>query len=526
MIVYSACLRLTNSDALPQIIGAVEDWLRVKKRLENVPSLAKHVGRFDFRSDEFVETARFDDEGISTVAIRYGHPDRTIQGREWLTEIGLEVREVESICTILLHTREASAIAYTEVDTTRPQFVGEIVKRCSLSSVTPGGQLRVLTEDDCEAFEWTVNDPDRRHPLIQISPVKDGGYLVDPNRLNNLLVGVADVVQIPENTDTFAISDAIGARFCAYHGAINILWPTVSRPSGSFVPSTRLLETDLQQMIAEGYRPEFRLLALVGQHTNAANARLHISPERVQTSSLRSALEKARQTKSSDHSELIYLYKQIDDEQRDEIAELKSKFEITERELSAVESKVEEQANTIASLKGQLQQVSSVSALNNNALKPDERAVLAKAALGKATLPECLTAIELLYSDRVIILSSAKSSAADAKKFKSPQKAFELMSKLCDEYVDAKVSGKGDYDAKNIFGNKAFSARESECVESNANAKKLRTFRYKNTDTLMMAHLRIGNKQSVAETWRCHFLWDHTNKVIVIGHCGKHLDHK
>jgi len=45
-------------------------------------------------------------------------------------------------------------------------------------------------------------------------------------------------------------------------------------------------------------------------------------------------------------------------------------------------------------------------------------------------------------------------------------------------------------------------------------------------EIMMMKHLKIGNKPSVSETIRIHFEWDASDKKIIIGHCGPHLDHK
>lgn len=72
----------------------------------------------------------------------------------------------------------------------------------------------------------------------------------------------------------------------------------------------------------------------------------------------------------------------------------------------------------------------------------------------------------------------------------------------------------------------AYAANEAKCARNNKRAKQLRTFQYRGEPVEMMEHLKIGVKQdSLAETWRAHFYWDATRKVIVIGHCGRHLDH-
>lgn len=40
----------------------------------------------------------------------------------------------------------------------------------------------------------------------------------------------------------------------------------------------------------------------------------------------------------------------------------------------------------------------------------------------------------------------------------------------------------------------------------------------------MEKHLKHGVKGSLAEILRVHFEWIASEKKIVIGHCGKHLD--
>jgi hypothetical protein len=37
--------------------------------------------------------------------------------------------------------------------------------------------------------------------------------------------------------------------------------------------------------------------------------------------------------------------------------------------------------------------------------------------------------------------------------------------------------------------------------------------------------LKIGVKPSDATTFRAHFHWDAAKRLVVLGHCGKHLDH-
>lgn len=140
------------------------------------------------------------------------------------------------------------------------------------------------------------------------------------------------------------------------------------------------------------------------------------------------------------------------------------------------------------------------------------------------TLTESLIVISILFPDRVEILRTAWESADDSKTFQYKRQAFELLWKLATEYWEALVNGKGDVEARNIFGNH-YAANEGE-AEKNARARQLRTFEYHDELVEMMRHLKIGVKDSVAETWRTYFYWDAGDRKIVIGHCGCHLDHK
>lgn len=141
------------------------------------------------------------------------------------------------------------------------------------------------------------------------------------------------------------------------------------------------------------------------------------------------------------------------------------------------------------------------------------------------TLRDAMNVISALYPGRLVILETAWKSADEAEKFRFSRKAFELLNKLCSAYCNCLIAGKSDADARACFGNNAFSSKESETVENNKKARKLRTFIYQSKPIEMMMHLKIGVKPSVAETFRAHFHWDANKKVLVLGHCGKHRDH-
>ncbi|KAB8139621.1 hypothetical protein F8S13_27380 [Chloroflexia bacterium SDU3-3] len=142
----------------------------------------------------------------------------------------------------------------------------------------------------------------------------------------------------------------------------------------------------------------------------------------------------------------------------------------------------------------------------------------------KLTLNDGLCILKQIFPERIVILPSAWKSAAEAARFERTPQAFDLLWKLVTDYWEMLVAGQGNHVARQIFGDD-FAATESETVQHNTRARRLRTFSYNGQEIEMLMHLRLGRKESIAQTWRTHFTWDAERKVIVIGHCGKHLDH-
>lgn len=524
MIVYAARFEVTDQDPRSEVGNAIEQWLKTSKQIADPPSVLDTDGKLELGRNEYIEAATTDDSVVSGLGFRYSHPDRNVRGREWLTEIGVESNPNGAQCTVLLHTRETSTRVFSRTHTTRPLVVQKILAPLTLKSGTPGGVARPLTANDCEAFMWSVNDAGREHPIVQVSPTDNGGYLVDPNHLADLLTGIADLVVIPPGENTFAISDALGSRFSAYHGAVNILWPSVERDGQVFVPSTRLLADELEEIRANGGRSESELLSTVCSRTNDSIARRHVSVERIRALGLQARLEAARAAGEED-TELAQLAKEIDGEQKSQIDALDSENQAKDREIVAMKAERDELARDRDALKAQLQRASQAQVALAPALSASDLTILTRALTDSAVLEDCIKAVAVLYPHRLVVLESAVASARKSKQFTAPRKAFELLSKLGSEYYDALAAGRGDQEARQVFG-KAYAPKESETVEKNKRACDLRTFEYNGKNIPMMSHLKIGVKDSKTETFRCHFTWDAESRRIVIGHCGKHLDFK
>jgi hypothetical protein len=144
---------------------------------------------------------------------------------------------------------------------------------------------------------------------------------------------------------------------------------------------------------------------------------------------------------------------------------------------------------------------------------------------GRPTPEQSLLALQSLYPERLIVHPKAFRGARRAERFKYPRKVLDLLMLLAGPYWEALCAGKGDTQARAVFGKDAWSATESKSTRDNPRAADLRTVVHEGRAHVLWAHLKIGMKlDSDAETFRAHFEWLAAEKRILIGHCGPHLD--
>lgn len=545
MIVYSSLLHLVDRDPRPAVRHALRQWLDKKTRRlppedalrqgmrEVAPGQVLAVEEFEFVEDTPPKHRRAEHDWV--VSYRYTHPDQRIQGRRWITEIGVSAWGSKSVVTVKLSTEEQSTLANDPVATTRPGIVDAIQRACTLHSKTPGRDVRALRLQDADGFAATLRDEGRRHPILVVSPTMDGKHVVDPARLAALCIGVADVVAIPGGEDTYALERALGAGECPYHGAVDVIWPVASGRGPRRVPRTRILAEHLAEMLDRGLDPHSELLARVCHETNATVALHHHDLAAVRHLRLRSELDvvraKLEQSATPDQLELIAMYEQIEKDDKAENERLKESVEALRADLRAERTAKEEAEEAVkqAQRKADSLEHAANAARRGRAEAGDDTIRFRESFLRvqdqRPTLEDSLIVLERMFPDRLVILDTAWKSAHAVDRFQGGAKAFDLLRRLCTGYHDAMTTGGGDKKAIEVFGSTSFAARESETVENNKRARSLRTFAYEGSPVEMMRHLKIGVKPSDATTFRAHFHWDAAKELVVLGHCGGHLDH-
>jgi hypothetical protein len=524
MLVYCSNFKLQPGIGISAIAEVIARWLGTKAKCFVRPE--DIIQGIDQRLKDGSRV-----ESLSTIAHNQSYPllmsvnlshAGDVPGRQWSTEIGIkqDLPNAPIQCSVLLQTHEISARVVAPIQPTRPYVVEELFRHCAPLASTPGASEHYLDENNAKAFSYFLEHRNREVPWIIVSPTREGKYLVNTKRLRSLLLGVAEVLEIPAGTNTFEVQEKLGSRYAVWLGAINIIYPSRQDQGKAFYETHRFMPDNIQDFIEEGRQPENEIFSIITHRTNLPNSWKHISPSAVINARLRiqlnASIQKAKG--SEEAGEYIELLQEADKELKTKDSELESlrlEFEGKEEQILKLEADVEGLKYALSGKR--------TAGDNDDAIKglAPLRAATLGALDGSITLEQALHLVGALFPERIIVTETAFSSASASNTFHYCSKALELMLKLATSYWDDLVAGRPDAEARKVFGN-SYAAKESESLTNEG--KKRRTFMVDGRPIEMQRHLKIGIKDSASETLRVHFEWISSEKKIAIGYCGAHLD--
>ncbi len=534
MIVYSNFIKFDQSVDPLEIIKCVADWLGVEKRNGYIDPKWLFEGVLETKlNDGGVISAVSNissDNGAFQFCARYSHKDKDVNGRKWVSEIGIDFEGKGGAieCSVLVKTEEASARVNDPIKPTRPKLIPKLISKCLASQGVVGLKIKTLDERSAPLFLSEVERHDRIYPIVLVSHKSGGELLVDIDILNSYLIGLADVVHVPHDVDTFRLGSILGDSYKVYDGAINIIFPKRQSKSDGPARTRRILKSDVlnirNRFSGNGFSAvESEVLSLVTHYTNVPLSWKHISFEQVVQSKMRRKLLDEMELKKDENNSTLYPLLEEADKiicaKDDEISKLKE--DLTELrdnlDCALVES---ESLKKLLKNKEKSERVSSFG--SDGVLNRIGEEIFCYLEKG-LSLYAMLEMASKMYVNRIIILDSAFKSAGEADKsdFKYFGKVAALIRKLSNEYWKVLAEGGSDQEAKEIFGAQEYASKESSNLSKDG--KNARTFSYKGRNFLMEKHLKIGWKDSDARTLRIHFEWDGEGKLIVIGYCGKHL---
>ncbi|MGE3795690.1 MAG: hypothetical protein AB7I38_17440 [Dehalococcoidia bacterium] len=528
MLVYATRLWFTPDTQLDTPLAVIARWLSRKAGKQVTAARLLSPTDMSLAGAQRIRSVPAVSDYPKVLSVALIHPDSDVAGRQWSTEVGLRRKQQghDLECTVLLSTSEISARVSTPVKVSRPGLVTELVRRCSISPATQGVATHTLAHEDVEGFRHVVLDERRRYSLVVLSPDLAGAYLTAPTRLQSLLLGLADLVLIPPGADTFWLAREAGREYVPYRGAIRVIYPGVRAHEGYLVPTRVITPQDARALQERGTSVDDEVLSLVVHRSNLPLSWLHISPQVARDLQLQRALlaKRDQAAKSGDQGEWIRFLEE-------QVTTLEASLETRDSSIVSLEKLVEAQADAERqlrfdneALKQHLAEASR--ATRRDGSDEDDRAALLCAitsALSDGVTPAtALLILESLFPERIEVLPDAWQAVRESDGFKHGARLMQLLTSLATDYWEALTAGRPDAEARKVFGN-AYAAKESERVASNRGARTRRTFEYRGHQFEMMKHLKIGVKDSAAETIRVHFEWFPEDKKIVIGHCGPHI---
>jgi hypothetical protein len=434
----------------------------------------------------------------------------------------------------VIKTDEHSTLVASPVEASQPRLIRYVVANIAKATdadfapTVPGVGLKTVGPDidSYRSFEAEIERSDRTGPIVLVSPTRDGDYLFNTVDLQQKLVGLAQVVQISPEFNSYEMAGALGEGRSAWGGAVNILYPPTST---GFVRGRLFLADTITGWGDTQLSRISQVLAWVTNNTNIPRLYGHIRPEGVMQLSLRRRMQTARARSSQmDAAQLRQVLEQAAkqeaeqakyfDELVNENSQLEGRISAYKDELEGSQDELSKKDFTIQSLKDQLERAGDGNASVVNA----ERLVRLVSRKAPPSPLQCLELIEELYGDSCVILSSARGSAEKASQFVHGRELLDLLNRLVTAFRSAMMEG-GDNNARTVFGKSEYAANESETVMGNKALRRQREFVYEGKPVEMLRHLKFGVGDDLTKTIRVHFHWDAARRKIVIGYCGKHL---
>lgn len=531
MLVYANHITCCGVGAKEIIFKAIGVWTKEQLGFGLRPDQLKEDGNFNGERDGAPSRLRVvatNEEKPELYAWILTNADSAVRGRQWTTELGLKLTQGNKLeLSCIVKTDELSTRIMEPVNASCPRVIGYIAsnilqaQEAEFDDSVAGLDVKTVGQDhdSYRGLYAEIERQDRNRPLVLVSPDRDGNYLIDTQRLQHTLFGLAQVVVVSSGFNSYDMAGVLGQQWSAWDGAVNIL----HIPSSTdFVYSKLLLSDQIKEWGDTQHIRISNLLSWVTNNTNAHLQRERIRPEGVMQLALRRRLQIV-QNKSGqlDVTQLMKELAQASQRQEetdnyfDELADGNAELENRIIELNDLLDKKEYET---WSLKEQLTAKGASQASSFDA----DRLLNLVCQNASPSPADCLNTIQSLYGDKCVILDSAKDSAINMNCFVEGRRLLDMLRRLADEYRSKLIIG-GDNKARTVFGKNEYAAKESETVMKNTEWKRARIFDYNGKLVEMFRHLKIGVGDDRTKTIRVHFYWDSAKQLIVIGYCGEHL---
>lgn len=504
---------------IDKFMSLVYEWIGEIIDMD-LPPIRKEKFQYNNEAGESLEI----DWHGSAVGIKLENPDREpkhAQWRRWETQIGAQFNDDGTVYFSLINSfKYVEGYIGSDVDTgvSTPRLVSRILRSKDWNSEYEGYPLKVfptdVDHDSIKSFIDMVFDESRKLPLIYVSRTKDNVSLIDARELSKKVAGNALVYIETENSvGEFHEFKPNFKNYRCKGGSVRVYLPGANSDIEEdwtrhrfFTSSFILQNKEVVEVIAKSIvrrsvlRKKFTVYGV----------------ESIQQ--LRSVEQLNEALRSKNNDEIISAYRTENESLKKQIEALKAE----NSELCTLYDNQEDELDRVREDRNALQV--KCDALEGSFLEVEKEAVTLSDLLPE--LPQTIEDVVNLFklkSKRLIILDEAVKSSRKVE-VRDLNKAWRLLSSLENQAYDLffnEVAG----DKKRIYHEKTgfnLAMTEGTTTKKNKDLVRQRVHQYKDEDVQMLAHVGFGSKKP--NMLRVHFHIDNEDKVLVIGHCGDHLD--
>ena len=445
----------------------------------------------------------------------------------------------------------------------------------------------VITEDNFDLFVEQLIDEERTAPLVVVSRHDinegDSSYPVDPNDLARLLTGVAVVYALDRNDESLERSYRYvfdnpakpAYKYRLVPGCLRIFWGGVDldEPTEYDYARHRFFTSEALESLGAGAIIQNISAGVSRMFSLRAGEVLSVRSVTYQASLLRTGrLEQSRQALTKRLREAEEWRDALEDELEDaeahnssrdalqgEIEVYKELLAIAEEELREAQSRQGQSSGGVTDDEYQLQ-LRDLERANNEAMAAEAKAVdlerdnghlryrieqlegQVRSAEARAHNNETWAGLLLevgrevrdsakvvevakkAFGDRLVILDRAVDSARAYKG--EPSEMFDGLAAIYQHLWPLRFGDEGDvnvdedeFQARTGFG---LTFHESKQTKRNARLAKQREVEYHGKTYDMSPHIKGGDKKR--GYLRIHFFFDSDARMVVIGHCGNHME--
>lgn len=517
---------LSVDEAFEQASDTVYKWVKTKfsRIFRQMPY---YKSSYDDKRDGN-ELGVIYDEQKGRFILRGAHPDVSIPGRMWITDV--QISKDDDVCLLAVRLSVTSLQSCTEdVPFSTPNFVRTLISGigvCDVIRIT-GKKHLLSTQEDISGFLSFLENPNRHLPAILVTPcfsygdsIHDG-YMIDATQLAADLSGVAHIFEITQEAND-VLSERIGKQWSAFNGAVRTYYPGFSLEESDYYQHPFLTSKSIRvKNSIEDNGPDLCMYEIEGYVKNyTVSQRIPWEEYGIDfyLVAYQNRLRELRAASNQSRKQLIISYE-------DQIAQLQKQSDENlsladsyARDCEALQEEIDQQRQRIRQLSARIETLGfQLQTVTGN---PTE-----------LSIPEDGTYIGVeewinqYYPNKLYLHPRAKRSLKDAS-YSDVKLVYRCLKLLATSYYNYRLGLISYDDFMTSCKQVDPGLDERGAITDIAAGMQGETYfvRYNGRKQKLERHLAKGSNKDRRFCLRIYYFWDEQDQLIVIGDLPHHLD--